>query len=116
VDIQKDLVAASATPIILAILRRGDSYGYAIIRRVREVSGERIQWTDGMLYPVLHRLEAAGFVTSAWRTADTGRRRKYYHITPGGEAEFRRLGEQWDVVHSALQRLTDSGEMGANDV
>jgi PadR family transcriptional regulator PadR len=76
VDIPKDLVAASATPIILAILRQGDSYGYAIIRRVREVSGERIRWTDGMLYPVLHRLEAAGFVRSAWRTADTGRRRK----------------------------------------
>ncbi len=61
-DIQKDLVAASATPIVLSILRRGDSYGYAIIRMVREVSGERIAWTDGMLYPVLHRLEAAGFV------------------------------------------------------
>lgn len=115
-DIRKDLVAASATPIILAILRRGDSYGYAIIREVREVSGERIQWTDGMLYPVLHRLEAAGFVRSTWRTADTGRRRKYYRITRQGEGELARLKEQWDVVHGALERLAEPRETGANDV
>lgn len=115
-DIQKDLVAASATPIVLSILRHGDSYGYAIIREVREVSGERIEWTDGMLYPVLHRLEAAGFVRSTWKTAVNGRRRKYYRITRQGEAELARLRRQWDVVHSALQRLAEPGDMGADDV
>jgi len=116
VDIPKDLVAASATPIILAILRRGDSYGYAIIREVREVSGDRIQWTDGMLYPVLHRLEAAGFVKSTWKIAENGRRRKYYRITLEGEAELERLREQWDVVHDALQRLARPKKTGAKDV
>ena len=115
-DIQKDLVAASATPIVLSILRQGDSYGYAIIRRVREVSGDRIEWTDGMLYPVLHRLEAAGFVKSAWRIADTGRRRKYYRITRQGEAELRRWREQWDVVHDALRRLAGPEKTGEADV
>ena len=115
-DIPKDLVAASATPIILAILRRGDSYGYAIIRQVREASDERIHWTDGMLYPVLHRIEAAGFVTSTWRTAETGRRRKYYRITREGEDELERLKEQWDVVHGALQRLSEPSKTGAEDV
>jgi PadR family transcriptional regulator PadR len=113
VDIPKDLVAASATAIILAILRQGDSYGYAIIRSVREASGDRIQWTDGMLYPVLHRLENSGFVRSTWRTADTGRRRKYYRITRQGEAELERLKEQWDVVHDALERLTETQRTGA---
>ena len=111
-DIQKDLVAASATPIVLSLLRRGDSYGYAIIRDVREVSGERIAWTDGMLYPVLHRLEAAGFVRATWKTADNGRRRKYYSIAPEGEAELARLKEQWDVVHTALQRLAETEKTG----
>ena len=115
-DIQKDLVAASATPIVLSLLRRGDSYGYAIIRDVREVSGERIAWTDGMLYPVLHRLEAAGFVRATWKTADNGRRRKYYSITRQGEAELARLREQWDVVHGALQRLAGPGKTGADNV
>jgi PadR family transcriptional regulator PadR len=116
VDIRKDLVAASATPIVLSLLRQGESYGYAIIRRVREASGERIEWTDGMLYPVLHRLEAAGFVRSNWRVADTGRRRKYYSITRQGKAELERLREQWDVVHGALQRLAEPGKSGAEDV
>jgi PadR family transcriptional regulator PadR len=116
VDIQKDLVAASATPIVLSLLRRCDSYGYAIIKSVREVSGDRIEWTDGMLYPVLHRLEAAGFVKSTWKTAGSGRRRKYYHITRHGEAELERLREQWDVVHCALERLAEAGGTGADDV
>ena len=115
-DIQKDLVAASATPIVLSLLRQGDSYGYAIIRKVMEVSGERIAWTDGMLYPVLHRLEAAGFVRSNWKIAENGRRRKYYSITRQGEAELERLKEQWDVVHRALQRLAEPGKTGAEDV
>ena len=115
-DIQKDLVAASATPIVLSLLRQGDSYGYAIIKRVREVSGDRIEWTDGMLYPVLHRLEAAGFVRAAWKTADTGRRRKYYSITREGRSELARLKEQWDVVHNALQLLADPGKTGEKDV
>jgi len=56
-EINKDLIAASSTPIVLAILAEEDSYGYAILQRVRELSGERMEWTDGMLYPVLHRLE-----------------------------------------------------------
>ena len=111
-DIQKDLVAASATPIVLSLLKRGDSYGYAIIKSVREVSGDRIAWTDGMLYPVLHRLAAAGFVKAAWKTAENGRRRKYYHITHQGEAELERLREQWSVVHDALERLAGPGSTG----
>jgi hypothetical protein len=61
-DINKDLIAASSTPIVLAILAEGDSYGYAILQRVRQVSGGRMEWTDGMLYPVLHRLERLGHV------------------------------------------------------
>src|SRR5215470_3384002 len=76
----KDLVAASAIPLILSILEEGESYGYAIIQRVRDLSGGAIEWTDGMLYPVLHRLEAQGHIRSVWRTSDVGRRRKYYAL------------------------------------
>ena len=53
----KDLVAASAIPLILSILQGGDTYGYALIQRVREISGGEMEWADGMLYPILHRLE-----------------------------------------------------------
>ena len=59
-DIDKDLVAASATPLVLSILSEGENYGYAIIKRVSELSGGELQWTDGMLYPLLHRLERHG--------------------------------------------------------
>ena len=65
-NISKDLVAASAAPLVLAILAEGDSYGYAIIKRVGELSGGRLRWTDGMLYPVLHRLERLGYVEASW--------------------------------------------------
>ena len=60
--INKDLVAASATPIILTLLQEGESYGYAIIQRVRDLSEGEVVWTDGMLYPILHRLEAQGLI------------------------------------------------------
>ena len=68
-EINKDLIAASSTPIVLAILAEEDSYGYAILQRVREVSGGRMEWTDGMLYPVLHRLERLGHVEARWEVA-----------------------------------------------
>jgi len=104
----KDLVAASATPIILALLKKGDSYGYEIIGKVREVSDDHIAWTDGMLYPVLHRMEGAGFIESYWKQSDSGRKRKYYHITDAGMAEYEILRSQWFVVHRALQILEDA--------
>jgi len=86
--INKDLMAASSTPIVLAILAEGDSYGYAIVQRVREVSGGQMEWTDGMLYPVLHRLERLGHVEARWEVAGSRRRRKYYWITSEGRPEM----------------------------
>lgn len=102
--ISKDLVAASAVPLVLSILREGDSYGYAIIRRVAELSEGRLQWTEGMLYPVLHRLEDQGLVASLWRDAENGRRRKYYRISRAGLAELEAQRGQWDAVLATLRR------------
>ena len=101
----KDLVAASAAPFVLSILEDGDSYGYAIIQRVRELSGGAIEWTDGMLYPVLHRLEAHGYVASRWCAADTGRKRKYYSLTNRGRKALGQQKEQWLIVHGSLAKL-----------
>jgi DNA-binding PadR family transcriptional regulator len=102
-DIGKDLVAASATPLVLSILSEGESYGYAIIKRVDELSGGELQWTDGMLYPVLHRLERNGYVEASWGKSETGRRRKYYRLTDEGTEELTRQQQQWRVVNTALQ-------------
>ena len=103
--INKDLIAASSTPIVLAILAEGDSYGYAILKRVREVSGGRMEWTDGMLYPVLHRLERLGRIEARWEVAESGRRRKYYRITPGGRARLAEERRQWQAVDSTLRGI-----------
>jgi DNA-binding PadR family transcriptional regulator len=104
-QITKDLVAASAAPLILSILRQGESYGYAIIQRVRELSGGQIEWTDGMLYPVLHRLEAQGAITSRWRTSPTGRKRKYYALKAAGQKTLAEHKAQWLLVHGTLATL-----------
>ena len=106
-EINKDLIAASSTPLVLAILTERDSYGYAILKRVRELSGGRIQWTDGMLYPVLHRLERLDLIESRWETADTGRRRKYYSITSKGRAQLNEEQRQWQTVDAALRGIWD---------
>ncbi len=99
----KDLMAASAAPLVLTILAEGESYGYAIVGRVRELSGGEIEWTDGLLYPLLHRLEDAGHITSRWGASDTGRRRRYYEITASGRAELAEHRRQWATVVNLLQ-------------
>jgi PadR family transcriptional regulator PadR len=104
-DMSKDLVAASATPLVLAILAEGDSYGYAIIKRVTELSGGHLQWTDGMLYPVLHRLERQGHVLANWSDSENGRRRKYYRITGEGRAQLAAQRQQWQVVDDTLRGI-----------
>lgn len=104
-EIGKDLMAASSTPIVLAILAEGDSYGYAILQRVRDLSRGRIEWTDGMLYPVLHRLERLGHVKARWVVADSGRRRKYYRITSSGRAQLAEERRQWQAVDATLRSV-----------
>ena len=104
-DLGKDLVAASATPLVLAILAEGESYGYAIIKRVGELSHGHVQWTDGMLYPVLHRLERNGLVAAKWGSSESGRRRKYYRLTKEGRAELEAERKRWQVVDATLNRV-----------
>lgn len=101
----KDLVAASATPIVLGILAAGESYGYAILKQVAELSGGRLEWTEGLLYPLLHRLERLGQIEARWRTTPAGRRRKYYRITRRGRAELAEQRRQWTAVTDALRDL-----------
>src|ERR1700676_1724051 len=101
----KDLVAASAVPLILSILEEGASYGYIIIQRVRDLSGGEIEWTDGMLYPVLHRLETQGLVRSRWEVSEAGRKRKYYALSAAGKRALAEQKEQWQVVHATLNKL-----------
>lgn len=107
--IPKVLVAASVRPIMLSILAHGESYGYEIIQRLHDLSGGTLEWTDGTLYPVLHRLEGEGLIASTWRTSDAGRRRKYYRLTDAGREALAVEKRQWLDVHAVLQKLWSPG-------
>ena len=101
----KELVAATSKPLILSILTEGDSYGYEIIQRVRGLTQNELNWTDSMLYPVLHRLEKKGWVSSYWQASPTGRKRKYYSISEDGLAALQEKKRQWQVANNALTSL-----------
>ncbi len=103
--VAKDLVAASATPLVLGILAEHESYGYAILRRINELSGGELDWTEGLLYPLLHRLERLGYVESSWQSVTGERKRKYYRITDNGLAELAGQRRQWDTVVGALKEI-----------
>jgi DNA-binding PadR family transcriptional regulator len=105
VRVAKDLVAASATPMVLGILAEGESYGYAILKRINELSGGELDWTEGLLYPLLHRLERLGHVESSWQSATGERRRKYYRITNSGLAELAEQRRQWSTVVDTLKEI-----------
>ena len=110
--ISKALVAASTKPMILSILVRGEDYGYQIIQRVKDISGGALEWSDNMLYPVLHRLESDGLIVSRWRVSDGGRLRKYYRLTDKGRAALEVERGQWLDVHNALSRLWEPAPAG----
>ena len=103
--LSKELVAASTVPLVLSVLTEGESYGYELIRRVRELSGGRIEWTEGMLYPVLHWMERERMIESEWRAAAGERRRKYYRLRKEGRTALKQEQQQWMTVHGALMKL-----------
>lgn len=109
-SIPKDLVAASATPIILSILKHDDSYGYDIIQSVKELSGGELEWADGMLYPILHRLEKKGLIESYSATAENGRKRKYYRLCEDGLSELNQQRNNWETLHTLLKKLQGGNE------
>ena len=116
--IDKDLTAAPAAPVVLTILSEGESYGYEILKRVRELSRGEFDWTDAMVYPLFHRLSRLGYLTTEWRTLPEGRRRNYYTITDRGRAALARRQRQWvaamhslsGILRGTAWLLTASGE------
>lgn len=102
VPTSKELVAASSRPMVLSILAGGESYGYAILQQISAMSGGQLEWSEGMLYPVLHRLEKGGLISATWKKAETGRRRRYYSLTPEGKRQLSADRKSWMAVHHAL--------------
>src|SRR5687767_4827110 len=101
----KELVGASTAVLILGVLRRGPSYGYDIVRQVNVEAGGVFTWQEGTVYPVLHKLEGQGLVRCRWQEAPTGRRRKYYQLTPAGREALGEGARQWGLFHDLVVRL-----------
>ena len=101
----KLLAAASVRPLMLSILERGESYGYEIIQTLHDISDGALTWSDGTLYPVLHKMEAEGTVAATWRTSNEGRRRKYYRLTAAGFSELETEKSHWLALNSMFARL-----------
>lgn len=104
-DLNKDLMASSLAPIVLMILRGGESYGYEIIQELRDKTGGQLNVAEGTLYPVLKKMEAKQWIESSWKTADTGRERKYYKLTSEGKMELEEQYSQWNFINELIDKL-----------
>ena len=104
-DLSKELIAATSTSVILSILQDRESYGYEIIKRANELSDGHVQYADGTLYPLLKKMETRNWIKAEWRTAESGRSRKYYKITETGEKALADDIDQWLIVMALLKKL-----------
>ncbi|MCA9135819.1 MAG: helix-turn-helix transcriptional regulator [Planctomycetales bacterium] len=103
--VSRELIAATTRPLVLAVLAKGENYGYAIIQQVRELSGGELDWSEGMLYPVLHRLEQDKLIIGRWSKSESGRKRKYYRLSASGTRAIQAERRQWFTVHQTLESL-----------
>ena len=101
----KALVAASLKPLVLSILSEGESYGYEIIQRVADLTGGKLKWTTGSLYPLLHTLENKDLLESFWKDAGPGPKRRYYRLTAKGKRSLASERKEWTCVNDALSTI-----------
>jgi PadR family transcriptional regulator PadR len=104
-SIERELKRGSLELIVLHLLASGESYGYEIVSKLTAQTNGALEVTDGTLYPVLYRLERAGYVAVRWETPERGVPRKYYRLTSEGRAELTRLKDEWTAFTKAMARL-----------
>jgi len=103
--VSKALVAASTKPLVLAILRRGENYGYQIIQSVRELSGGKLEWSEPMLYPLLKRMERDGLIRSEWKLTESKRFRRYFRLTEKGLREQAQETAEWSLINDVFGKV-----------
>jgi PadR family transcriptional regulator len=104
-SIARELRRGSLELIVLHLLSSGEAYGYEIVTKLAERTDGALEVSDGTLYPVLYRLESAGYVTIRWETPQRGVPRKYYRLTDAGRAELERMTREWTAFADAMSRL-----------
>ena len=106
-----DLVQGTLDLLLLKIIALEPLHGWAIAQRLRQVSNDELQVSDGSLYPALHKLELAGLITSEWKTSELGRRAKFYALTGTGRRRLEQESEHWRRVSSAITRVVQLKEV-----
>lgn len=95
--INKELMKGSTTMLVLQLLSQESMYGYQMVKVLEEQSENTFTLKEGTLYPILHGLEAQGFIQSYWEETDSARKRKYYAITPAGEKHLEERRQEWQL-------------------
>jgi PadR family transcriptional regulator PadR len=104
-SIERELKRGSLELIVLHLLGPAEAYGYGIVSKLTAETNGALEVSDGTLYPVLYRLERAGFVAVRWETPERGVPRKYYRLTPAGRDELQRLTHEWTTFAKAMAKL-----------
>jgi PadR family transcriptional regulator, regulatory protein PadR len=105
-----DLVQGTLDLLILKILALQPLNGWAINQRLKQVSGDVLQVTEGSLYPALHKLEQEGWITAEWKQSENNRRAKYYSLTRLGRQHLKKEAAHWDRLSSAISRVVQLKE------
>lgn len=106
-----DLVQGTLDLLVLKIIALEPQHGWAISQRLKQVSGEALQVSDGSLYPALHKLELAGWIVAEWKTGELGRRAKFYSLTRAGRRRLDQETEEWRRLSSAINRVVQLKEI-----
>jgi PadR family transcriptional regulator PadR len=106
-----DMVQGTLDLLILKILALQPLHGWAVIQRLKQISGDVLQVSEGSLYPALHKLEQQGWIRAEWKPSDNNRRAKFYALTPIGRRHLAKEAANWDRLSSAISsvvRLTEA--------
>src|SRR5262247_3713168 len=106
-----DLMQGTLDLLLLKIIALAPQHGWAISQRLKQVSGEELQVSDGSLYPALHKLELAGWISAEWKTSELGRRAKFYSLTRAGKRYLDQETANWQRLTAAISRVLATEEM-----
>ena len=105
-----DVLQGTLDLLVLKTLARGPMHGFGIAVHIQQVSDEVLRVEEGSLYPALHRIEQAGWISSEWGTSDNNRRAKYYSLTAAGRKELGAEAREWDRLYAAIGRILVASE------
>ena len=101
----KDQLQGTLDLLVLKILARGPMHGYGVVQRIQQVSDDALRVEEGSLYPALHRMEQADWVSAEWKVTESGRRAKYYKLTGTGRRQLEQEEKSWSRVTGAVAKV-----------